>query len=261
MRICALCWPSLTARHALLAWSWRTISVSDPSTRGHGTHRLTPCTLHPARSGKHEEARTPHSHATHSHIGMPFSSHSATPARQPPYSHRTAATLPIVTYMMWAASSTKLTSLTTRAPPPTPLCSLTEFWVRPAALHGMLRQASLAIEESSKLVPWVILGGCWAMDSLDDRGLNQASKYTRTPAPGGGWLLVARDGTPRGSRCVGAFAVAAFGAELILRQTLVSEARLSRVHRIRSHSTACAGAARMHALYSKQRVADTATRR
>ena len=124
----------------------------------------------------------------------------------------------------------------------------------------MLRQASLAIEESSKLVPWVILGGCWAMDSLDDRGLNQASKYTRTPAPGGGWLLVARDGTPRGSRCVGAFAVGAFGAELILRQTLVSAEWLS-MHRIRSHSTACAGVARMHALYSKQRVADTATRR
>ena len=96
----------------------------------------------------------------------------------------------------------------------------------------MLRQASLAVThaytaaslETSKLVPWVILGGCWAMDSLDNRGQNQASKYTRTPAPGGGWLLVARNGTSRGSRCVGAFTVGALGAEMILRQTLVSEA-------------------------------------
>ena len=62
------------------------------------------------------------------------------------------------------------------------------------------------------------------MDSLDNRGQNQASKYTRTPAPGGGWLLVARNGTSRGSRCVGAFTVGALGAEMILRQTLVSEA-------------------------------------
>ena len=56
------------------------------------------------------------------------------------------------------------------------------------------------------------------MTRVDDRGQNQASKYTRNPTPGGGWLLVARDGTPRGSRCVGAFLIGAFGAQLILRQ-------------------------------------------
>ena len=61
-----------------------------------------------------------HTHTPHTRT---LACHSA--ATQPLLhgSHRTAATLPIVSYMMWAASSTKLISLTTRAPPPTPLCS------------------------------------------------------------------------------------------------------------------------------------------
>ena len=96
--------------------------------------------------------------------------------------------------------------------------------MRPHELHGILRQAALATGNASQFVPWAIIGGCWSQDILThgQRHLvNQSLKYTRTLAPGGGWLMVARTGTPRGSRCVGAYSVGSFGAVLILRRALV----------------------------------------